>query len=436
MDNKEWFEAGEKIGDLVQAAVDSSNYQALNESISKVIEDTLKAVQTGISGQSKMADKAKEDIAAGRSYRAPGTAWSSVSGGTDSGKTKEGGLKKKSSGRLASRILGISMTVVFGSGFLLTLLMGMIRGGLFLAPTLILAALTAGSAWYGFVRPARSGLEKRLETYLNVMGTRDTCTFKELAAGSGQSEKQVRKDVKKGIRKGLFAGEAYIDAEETCLMTSHAAYRQYVDTMSAARVRDKERREAEQRRREAEKDLEKYSDETRKILQEGKDFITHIHECNEKIPDAEMSEKLDRLEQVVSRIFAQVEKNPDSAPDLHKMMNYYIPVTRKLLDAYVELEDVSQDSGNVRRTREEIEMSIDTINTAFETFLDDFFADTAWDISSDISVLKTMMARDGLTGRDDFAPAGQTRSAPAEGASTVNTGAGAAAAAAQAEEMK
>ena len=431
MDNKEWFEAGEKIGDLVQAAVDSSNYQALNESISKVVDDTMKAVKAGLTGQSEMAAKAKDDIANGRSYRASQSAWSSAMG--DTGKQKQ----KKSSGGMVSKVFGIGMTFVFGTILLLTLLGSAIIGEFDLVSLLILAGLTAGSAYLGFFRSAKSGLGKRLEIYLNMMGTRDTITFKELAAGSGQSEKQVRKDVKKGIRKGLFPGEAYIDAEETCLMTTRAAYRQYVETMSAARARDAEKKNAEQKRREAEKHLDRYSDETKKILQEGQDFISHIHECNEKIPDAEMSGKLDRLEQVVTRIFAQVEKDPDSAPDLHKMMNYYIPVTRKLLDAYVELDDSSITGENVLKTKQEIEMSIDTINVAYETFLDNFFEDTAWDISSDISTLKTMMARDGLTGGSDFAAAGKTAgaAAPAANARTVNTGAGGAAAAQQ-EEMK
>ena len=49
-------------------------------------------------------------------------------------------------------------------------------------------------------------------------------------------------------------------------------------------------------------------------------------------------------------------------------------------------------------------MSLDTINTAFESFLDSFYQDTAWDISSDIQAMQTMMARDGLTGQKDFAP--------------------------------
>lgn len=43
---------------------------------------------------------------------------------------------------------------------------------------------------------------------------------------------------------------------------------------------------------------------------------------------------------------------------------------------------------------------MDALNVAFEKLLDSLFADRAWDISSDISVLNTVLAQDGLTGGD------------------------------------
>ena len=241
------------------------------------------------------------------------------------------------------------------------------------------------------------------------------------------------------ISAGIFDSAAYLDQGETTFMVSHEAYRQYQDTLKASREREKAAAEKAEQRRKAEKDMSAVSEETRSILAEGREFISHIHECNEKIPDETMTQKLDVLENVVTRIFQQVEQKPESAPDLHRMMSYYLPITRKLIDAYIELDDQNLKGENATKTRREIELSLDTINSAFETFLDSFFEDTAWDISSDISTLKTMMARDGLTGNKDFAGGERIRTvgddlkAPASGAgssgqSGVSGGAGAAAA--------
>ena len=45
----------------------------------------------------------------------------------------------------------------------------------------------------------------------------------------------------------------------------------------------------------------------------------------------------------------------------------------------------------------EIEKTLDTINLAYEKLLDSFFEDAAMDIKSDITVLETMLAQEGLT---------------------------------------
>ena len=58
------------------------------------------------------------------------------------------------------------------------------------------------------------------------------------------------------------------------------------------------------------------------------------------------------------------------------------------------------EGSNIANTKKEIEHTLDTINQAFELLLDSLFQDKAWDISSDISVLNTMLAQEGLTKRD------------------------------------
>ena len=145
-----------------------------------------------------------------------------------------------------------------------------------------------------------------------------------------------------------------------------------------------------------------YDAKTRKILNDGNAYIRMVHECNEKMRNEEMSYKLSKLEAIMRRIFEQVERDPSSADDLHKFMDYYLPTTTKLLHAYIDLDRQEIAGENISATKKEIEDTLDTINIAFEKLLDGLFEDTAWDISSDISVMKTMMAQEGLTGTKDF----------------------------------
>ena len=74
----------------------------------------------------------------------------------------------------------------------------------------------------------------------------------------------------------------------------------------------------------------------------------------------------------MTKIFSQVEKDPDIAPEMHKFMNYYLPTTTKLIDAYQELDEQPVEGANIAGTKKEIEDTLDTINEAFERLLDRF----------------------------------------------------------------
>ena len=72
----------------------------------------------------------------------------------------------------------------------------------------------------------------------------------------------------------------------------------------------------------------------------------------------------------------------------------------KLLEAYEELDTQPVQGENILSSKREIEKTLDTLNQAFERLLDDMFQDTAWDVSSDISVLNSMLAQEGLKEKD------------------------------------
>jgi hypothetical protein len=83
-------------------------------------------------------------------------------------------------------------------------------------------------------------------------------------------------------------------------------------------------------------------------------------------------------------------------------MNYYLPTTGKLVDAYADLDAHGEHGPNAEATRKEIKGTLDVINDSFDKLADDLLQDTAWDLQSDMHVLRTMLRQDGLT--DDGGP--------------------------------
>ena len=113
-----------------------------------------------------------------------------------------------------------------------------------------------------------------------------------------------------------------------------------------------------------------------------------------------MSDKLDTTELILKNIFDRLEKRPDLVPDARKLIEYYLPITEKLLSAYIELDRQNIGSENIDRSKLEIEKSMDSVNTAFYNLYNSLFMDDKVDIISDISVLRSMFAQEGLNNSD------------------------------------
>ena len=294
---------------------------------------------------------------------------------------------------MALSIAGYIVAGGLGFSAVILLLVGLLGG--FLTPLRVAAAFLpfvigcgiAGGAGTRMVRRA-----KRFRAYTIRLKGRGYCSIRELAAAVGKSERFVRKDVQDMISRGMFL-EGHMDKQETCLMASNEAYEMYCTAQ--AQLEERQRKEIQ-----SASVNQALPEEARKVIEEGKAYIGKIRACNEAICGQEISEKISRMEMIVQRIFKQVEKRPELVAELHKFMGYYLPTTVKLLEAYQDMASQPVQGSNILSARKEIEDTLDTINGAFEKLLDSFFQDAAWDISSDISVLQTMLAQEGLTESD------------------------------------
>ena len=106
---------------------------------------------------------------------------------------------------------------------------------------------------------------------------------------------------------------------------------------------------------------------------------------------------IDRLEDLSAKIFAQVKSDPSKLPQIRKFMDYYLPTTLKLLNAYDRMGAQGVSGENIDATMQRVESMMGTIVTAFEKQLDMLFGSEAMDISADITVLENMMKREGLS---------------------------------------
>ena len=134
------------------------------------------------------------------------------------------------------------------------------------------------------------------------------------------------------------------------------------------------------------------------MVRDGTLYLRKLREANDKIEDEEISDAIDRMEDLTFKIFAYVCDHPEKAPQIRRFMNYYLPTTLKLLDSYYTLSQQGVQGQNITGAMENIRAIMHTIVLAFEKQLDSLFGDEALDISTDITVLEGMLQQEGLTG--------------------------------------
>ena len=274
-------------------------------------------------------------------------------------------------------------------------------------------------------RSAERRLIRRFHECCTVIGLRQHVAVKELAKAVELSANDMRKQLQTMIARGYFGDGAYLDMAHGELVLppvareakqSGGSWRELVNEVlnmlrgdqvfsddaqdadfkpvepePAPQPEQKPEPEPEPAKKPSPASVKKtYMDELERILNE-------LYQLNEQIEDEAVSARIDRIGTLTAGIFRAVIDNPEREQDVRKFMNYYLPTTMKLLKSYSLLERQSYQGENIVASRHDIEEILGTLVHAFEKQLDQLFAADAVDISSDITVLETMIAKDGLS---------------------------------------
>lgn len=137
--------------------------------------------------------------------------------------------------------------------------------------------------------------------------------------------------------------------------------------------------------------------EVDKVVEEGTAYLRRLRKADEAIENEEISAAIVRMQEVSFRIFAYICDHPQKVGQIRKFMNYYLPTTLKLLDSYDRMSRQDVKGENITQSMTEIERIMQTIVLAFEKQLDALFQDEAMDISTDITVLESMLTQEGIS---------------------------------------
>lgn len=125
--------------------------------------------------------------------------------------------------------------------------------------------------------------------------------------------------------------------------------------------------------------------------------ISEMRRLNDSIKDEGISRKIDHLEDTTTKIFDTVIAKPEKKKQIRQFLDYFLPTTIKLLNAYDRADSTGISGRNINATKEKVGEMLTRIEGAFDRQLDSLFREEAMDISADIRVMETLMAQEGLS---------------------------------------
>lgn len=430
MDESDFSKFGQTIRDsvldAVNSAVESMDFSGLSEKISstadRFVNETMGAFSANrsqgrkenfTSRQTVYPEKTdKEKLALRFAPKVPG----------------------KLAGTLMCTFGGIG-TAGFGIPAFILLALGLFGGSAILTGLGAIGFLPFAIAFGALLKNGcdRLGKISRFERYKRCIGTKALCAVRSLSGAVGLPEKKVRRELEGMIASGYFL-QGHMDDEKTCLILDDETYQLYLQSKEQmenakreesesqrqsyaqsyrqdTQAQDTNRQDAQRQTAQSQntqpqnKQTQNPQDahttsssstnkEVEQAVQVGMEYIRQIRQINDELPEPVISEKLSHLEQVIGLIYLRVQKTPEKLGSLKRFTDYYLPTTMRLVTAYRDLDGVETE--NAKQSREQIERTLDTINDAFDKLLDSLYEDDRMKIQTDISVLKTLLAQEGL----------------------------------------
>ncbi len=144
-----------------------------------------------------------------------------------------------------------------------------------------------------------------------------------------------------------------------------------------------------------------YGPEIDAIIEEGKIAQKEMGRLYGSIKNEDVRRKINKIMEVSDKIVQDAIHDPSDVPQIKKFLSYYLPTTIKLLNSYDRMGNQGISGENITNSMAKIEDMLDAAISAYEKQLDSLFANQALDIETEISVMNSMINREGL-GKSDF----------------------------------
>lgn len=298
-------------------------------------------------------------------------------------KTKAGLLK---TAMVISFLLAFSMLMVlFFDGFSYDFL-----------KNLFLTAFFSISGFFTFKKSQQLDMiSKDYTRFLRELGHNTVIQIRDLASSVQKSEEDTIKELMYMMNKGYFK-QARIVENDSLFLLDIPTFKLYKNQKNQMQNLSHE----ENKKIAQDTSTKTNKDKAEEIIKISSKEITSINLDISRIKNRNFLEKVIEIKKTIENITNIIKRYPEKAYVLDKFIEYYLPTTVKLIDAYTEYEIMESNDSKIKNSLAEIESSIEIINEAFEKIQLELLEDRTMDIKTDIDTMKILLNQEGYLEKD------------------------------------
>ena len=142
------------------------------------------------------------------------------------------------------------------------------------------------------------------------------------------------------------------------------------------------------------KNLEAY----KTLLENSKQSLTKLKKIVPSIENETIKNDVSDITKTSEKIINRLEKTPEKISQATNFLNYYLPITLKILSKYEEIENENLTSTEIKNFMKRINNLISNIKNAFDTQLNNLYSTDMVDIDAEMKVFEQILKSDGLLG--------------------------------------
>lgn len=145
-----------------------------------------------------------------------------------------------------------------------------------------------------------------------------------------------------------------------------------------------------------------HTDNLYDILNEAKEKNAALDHLLKEIENKDLTKDVQEIYDISSKIIDTISKKPEKLEAASQFLNYYLPVTIKILTRYDEIENQKLNSKESEQFMDSIQTTVKKVKDVFHKQLSNLYQSDMIDTDAEIKVFESMLKTDGFIENSDF----------------------------------